>query len=236
MQRLTTSMSLHQASEHSSANIQVISFDLDDTLWDNRPVMQRAEAAMWAALQTHFPNITAEFDAQSLRQLASLVPDELMHDVTAIRQHILATAAKRTGEDPEAVVEKVFSAFLHARSQVKPFPDAIPTLAKLSERYTLIALTNGNVNLSTTTVAPYFERLFTPAEMGAKKPNPQCFTYVEQQLQLPASAFVHVGDSWEHDVQAAFDAQWQAIWFNPAPPAHAEGTVIRSLTELLTLL
>ena len=36
--------------------IEVITFDLDDTLWDVRPALIKAEAAQNFWLDTHYPN------------------------------------------------------------------------------------------------------------------------------------------------------------------------------------
>ena len=41
-------------------SIRLITFDLDDTLWDNRPVILGAEAAMRDWLALHTPRLAAQ--------------------------------------------------------------------------------------------------------------------------------------------------------------------------------
>ena len=72
--------------------------------------------------------------------------------------------------------------------------------------------------------------LFISSEIHAEKPDPRAFRAVEQALQLPASAILHVGDSPPHDYAAARDAGWQAVLVAASPPADIP--CINSLAEL----
>ena len=40
-----------------SSIIKLITFDLDDTLWDVRPALEAAEAAQWSYLKARFPSL-----------------------------------------------------------------------------------------------------------------------------------------------------------------------------------
>ena len=48
--------------------IRCIAFDLDDTLWDCKPVIARAEQRFYAWLQTHYPHITERHSPHELVQ------------------------------------------------------------------------------------------------------------------------------------------------------------------------
>jgi FMN phosphatase YigB (HAD superfamily) len=50
-------------------NIRTLTFDLDDTLWDNGPVLEAAEQALYRWLDEHYPRITARYTPASLRTL-----------------------------------------------------------------------------------------------------------------------------------------------------------------------
>lgn len=218
--------------------IKVISFDLDDTLWDNRPVMERAERAMQQALVTRYPQ-THNLTAADWKRFRQQVPTNCLHDVTAARQHVLQQVADATGYGPE-LVNDVFAAFLQARSQVEPFADVLPTLQALRKDYQLIALTNGNVDIPATPLHDIFTHVITPSEAGDRKPNVAMFRLAEQRLDLPSTAFAHVGDSWETDVQGAITAGWQPVWFNPTKsiaPTEASVDVppIQTISQLLLL-
>ena len=63
--------------------ISVLSFDLDDTLYDNKPVIAAAEAAMLNSLAQHAPmtrGYNSEFWWQQRRILAKTQP-EIRHDM-----------------------------------------------------------------------------------------------------------------------------------------------------------
>jgi putative hydrolase of the HAD superfamily len=82
-----------------------------------------------------------------------------------------------------------------------------------------------------------FERIFISSEIGAEKPDPRAFRAVEAALGLPASACLHVGDSYAHDYRAAQTAGWQAILVAPTPPAaDAPINSIAKLNELPSIL
>ena len=49
--------------------IRALTFDLDDTLWDNRPVMLAAEQALYDWLSTNYPRISQGY---TLEELAAL--------------------------------------------------------------------------------------------------------------------------------------------------------------------
>lgn len=57
--------------------------------------------------------------------------------------------------------------------------------------------------------------------LGVAKPDPAIFAWTQARLGVPAAAIVHVGDSWEADVEGALAAGWRAVWFGPA--AHPRG-------------
>ena len=44
--------------------IEVITFDLDDTLWDVRPALIKAEAAQNLWLETHYPKALGRLSAE----------------------------------------------------------------------------------------------------------------------------------------------------------------------------
>jgi len=52
-------------------HLSALTFDLDDTLWDNRPVLMEAEQTVYDWLCLHYPRIKLRYrlkDMWSLRQ------------------------------------------------------------------------------------------------------------------------------------------------------------------------
>ena len=50
-------------------NIRALTFDLDDTLWDNRPVLMAAEHALYDWLGRHYPRIKLHYSLEDMLKL-----------------------------------------------------------------------------------------------------------------------------------------------------------------------
>ena len=130
------------------SDVHAIAFDLDNTLWDVEPVLERAEERLAAWLRQHCPRITlsrAEMRA-AREQLARREPHNA-HDVSYLRISTLAAHAREYGYD-EGIAAEAFEVFLAARNEVQIFPDVAPALARLRRRYPLASLSNGNADLA----------------------------------------------------------------------------------------
>ena len=63
-------------------------------------------------------------------------------------------------------------------------------------------------------LAPLFDAIIDSAVVGIAKPERRIFEIALEQLGEPTPAIaVHVGDSWDADVQGALGAGWHAIWY-----------------------
>jgi len=127
--------------------LRAISFDLDDTLWAIWPVIDRAETALHDYICKTFPRIGETHGAGDLRlqrnEIYEQRPD-LAHDLTELRRVSFELLLERHGYDPEASHDLI-ARFLDLRHDVTLFPDVVPALARLSERFPLIALSNGRI-------------------------------------------------------------------------------------------
>jgi putative hydrolase of the HAD superfamily len=230
--------------------IALLTFDLDDTLWDVGPVLARAEAAQREWLAAHRPAAVERLDDAALLQLKRELWREhrdRAHDVGALRRALLDALQRRSGyseADIEAGTETAFAVFLGERQRVVLYDTVLPVLEQLAGRYRIAALSNGNADVFLTEAAPYFEFALSAAEVGASKPDPALFEAALQRAEVPAAAAVHIGDHPEHDIDGARRAGLRSIWLNnrgrqwpPSPdgppPADAE---IRCLSELPAVL
>ncbi|MGB4075938.1 HAD family hydrolase [Pseudomonas sp.] len=226
-------------------SIQLITFDLDDTLWDVTPVMQDAEAALRNWLAMHAPRL----DAVSVEHLwgirATLLRTEpaLQHRLSELRRRILFHALENAGyayNDAQALAEGGFQVFLAARHQLELFAEVHPTLEALASRFTLGVITNGNADVRRLGLADYFQFALCAEELGVGKPDPKPFEEALKRAGIAAEHAVHIGDHPSDDIAGAKAAGLRAIWFNPqAKPwtgTTAPDAEIRSLAELPTLL
>ncbi len=196
--------------------IKAITFDLDDTLWDIWPVVERAEELLHDWLAARYPRIPERFTPLALRELASEVstarPD-LAHDRTWLRKAALKLAAERA-DYAEFDVEGAFEVFFIARNAVEPFAEVRPTLERLGQRYRLASLSNGNADLQLIGLDDLFVFSLNAIDIGAAKPDPPLFTEACRRLNVRPEQIVHVGDDPEHDVLGAARAGFRTVWVN----------------------
>ncbi len=215
-----------------------VTFDLDDTLYDNRPVLERAERVLHDWLARHYPRLAERFDIPGLRSLRAAVAQanpHLRHDLTVIRKLALGQAAHACGYS-EQLVEPAFRVFHRARNQVQMYADAIPALSSLKSRYVLGALTNGNADIVQLGLARLFQFAISAADVGAPKPEPPMFQEAARHVGTTPARLVHVGDDPLRDVAGAAAAGLGTIWVNrPAeawPGGRRPDAEVRSLSEV----
>lgn len=226
-------------------SIRLITFDLDDTLWDVAPALESAETALREWLARNAPRLDG-VPVEHLWAIRSrLLAGEpaLKHRISELRRRVLFTALQEAGYAvPEAreMAEQAFQTFLAARHEVQIFPEVQPTLEVLANRYILGVLTNGNADVRRLGLADYFRFALCAEELGIGKPDPHPFREALRRGGVPAEQAVHVGDHPGDDIQGAQRAGLRAVWFNPGgKPWSQEGSPdaeIRSLAELPVLL
>jgi len=203
--------------------ITALSFDLDDTLYSNRPIMQNAEKQMLIYFQEHFPQ-TAEQGEQACRQYwrqfrgkAIAKQPNLVHDVSALRLYSYTLAIKALGysqQQSEQQAIAAFAHFIHHRSDFT-FPQSSKLLLeKLATKYPIVAITNGNVNFEKLGLDKLFQQIYHPTVSIKSKPDSAMFTLACQYLAIKPQQLLHVGDCGKSDVLGALQANCQVAWLN----------------------
>lgn len=199
-------------------SIQAITFDLDDTLWDIWPIIERAEARLHEWLAQHYPQLADHYTPLQIRELANQLGEQQpqwAHDRTYLRKRALSLAAEQVGYETFDT-ERAFAVFHVARNQVEFFDEALPTLERLASRYTLGALSNGNADIRLTGLDRYLSFAFNAIDVGRAKPEPQMFLAALAHLGLTPAQVAHVGDHPEHDVHGAQQLGIRSVWLNRA--------------------
>lgn len=225
-------------------NIRLVTFDLDDTLWEIAPVIRSAEVILrdWLTQNTRLSDFPVDAPAAIRRMLIEAEPS-LTHRISELRRRILFHALHDTGySQAEAgeLGEQAFQVYLEARHAVQLFPDVVPTLEHLANHYTLGVLTNGNADVRRLGLADYFQFTLCAEELGVGKPDPQPFCEALRRANVSAAQAVHIGDHPGDDIGGAQRAGMRAVWFNPAglewDHEGAPDAQVRSLRELPALL
>ncbi|MFL2481016.1 MAG: HAD family hydrolase [Gammaproteobacteria bacterium] len=197
-------------------NIEAITMDLDDTLWDCHPVITKAEEKLWDWLNTNYPEIIECFDSDSVLKLRKKITSEYpnkTHDYRFIRRSVLKIMFSVSGYDSK-YAEDAFDFFDKHRNKVTPYEGAIETLEILSKKYRLIALTNGNANLETIGIKHFFYDSVYAADFGYPKPDIRIFNEAIRRSGKDKEKIFHVGDNPETDIVGASNAGIRTVWMN----------------------
>lgn len=229
--------------------IHALSFDLDDTLYDNSQVITAAELAMQQRLTQLKPEL-AHNDPQywwQQRKLLAAQDAEIRHDVSrwrllAVEQGLVAQGLS-TCEAGE-VAELALGAFLQERTNISVSAEVKQLLATLASRFPLVAITNGNADIQRMGIASYFQFALRAGPDGRMKPYPDLFQHAAKRLELEPGQILHIGDHVRSDVLGALNAGCQAAWLNPAnspqpqtakPPLVLPHLELSDLAQLLLL-
>lgn len=199
--------------------IAAMTFDLDDTLYDNRAVIRRTTQASHAALQAYHPALH-DFSVQQYQQvrerLLAAEPD-ICHDVSEWRRRAVEQAMLDVGITCAQAADgarEVMSVFAHWRSQIEISTETHSTLATLAARIPLVAITNGNAEPHRCGLDQYFQFILRAGPDGRAKPYQDMYHSAVERLNLRPEQVLHVGDDVTTDVAGAVRCGMQACWIN----------------------
>ncbi|MCY4094381.1 MAG: HAD-IA family hydrolase [Gammaproteobacteria bacterium] len=220
--------------------IELVTFDLDNTLWESHQVLLRATKETNSWIVEHVPE-HASLSDERLKELSDTVRrerPEIAHDVSAFRVAYMERCFREVGltaTDARRYAQDAFAVFIHWRCQVDPYPDAIRLLAELSKVYQLASITNGNANVSQTSIDRYFSFNVNAENAGAAKPSVRIFHLALKLggVKEPSRA-VHVGDSLREDIEGAANAGMKTVWLDHErePTDNVATAVVHELTDV----
>ena len=227
--------------------IRLISFDLDDTLWDVRPALQAAEAAQWQYLDQHYPalalhRISSDEISVIKNKLLSEQPS-LAHRISQFRETFIERLLQSKGvaqTEAKHAAAKAFAAFYAERHKVTVYEGVPDVLENLGRSFLLGALTNGNADVGQTAIGRLFDYAWRAEQFGVSKPDPEFFIRAFATAGVTPQEVIHVGDCHNNDVAGAVNAGARAIWYSPAGErstvAHAVIDDLKQLPEAITAL
>ena len=226
--------------------VRAISFDLDDTLYDNRPVIEHAEQWMVAHMRDRYLE-TAMYDRSWWHRLKLELQRQqpaLVDDVSLCRRVLLQRGLMEGGM-AEAMArqeaESVFAQFLEVRSQIAVPDTTRRILSALAQKYPLVVITNGNVLLERLGLEGQFQHVLKAGGGFRMKPAPDLFQSMAQRLGLPPHQILHVGDDVTTDVAGAVGNGYRSAWLNDVGQEWRSlrilpDVMLTRLEQLLTLL
>lgn len=199
--------------------IKAVTFDLDDTLYDNRMVMQRTEEQVLIFLHQHYPEFS-NMKVDDFRLLRAKVREkepEIYHDVSQWRWRSLEWLLLEHGyntDEAQQGATKAMEQFDQWRSRINISDSTHETLQALSQRFQLAVITNGNANPNLFGIARYFKFILRSGPDGRAKPYRDMYVEAANRFNLPLSQILHVGDHLLTDVAGSIEAGAQACWIN----------------------
>lgn len=197
-------------------SLQLITFDLDDTLWPCLPTILAAEQVVFDWLVAQAPALGDDHDIHSLRdhrlELAQRFPD-IAHDLTEVRLRALLDIGGQYGFSAE-VAGRANALFREERNRVRPYDEVVDALRGLRKHFVLVALSNGNAQVEKTPLRGLFHHSFSAEQVGAAKPDPALFHAASKATGIALEDALHVGDDPHRDIEAARVLGMQTAWVN----------------------
>ena len=220
-------------------NIKGISFDLDDTLYDNKPVIKNAFLTLYNYLTEHYPNIKQHYNFQSFVDAAITLKDEhpLITNMNTLRKLHISKTITVSGY-PETNDLHAYEIFWKARQKVTLFPETIKVLRFLSKKVPLVSISNGNACTKSIGIDAYFQYNINAMDTGKIKPDSSMFHLACNKLSIKHEQLLHIGDDLSHDIKGAFGAGCRSIWINRHHQIchdHSADAVIEKISDLLHL-
>lgn len=217
--------------------VSALTFDLDDTLYDNHPFLVKAEQQTLSYIHQHFP-LTSHTDVNYWRNTRTRIlaqHPEYKTDMTVLRKTAYELGFSECGYDGQALegaIQMAFDGFYHFRSDFNVDSDTCEILEKLATHYPLVAITNGNVDLKHIGIDTFFRASFHASMQQPMKPHPAMFKLAQQNLGLTPNKILHVGDNLEKDVMGANKAGFKTAWYAHNRAMQLKNEAVRNLPDV----
>ena len=197
--------------------IKVLSFDLDNALYDNAPVIAHAERCSSEFLQAEFEKQGQVFELEaflSIRQSLLEQNNPAFENLSRMRKHALSILCGDLN-NAEYIAAEAFSRFIKARSLIRVEPEIEAMLSKLSAKFTIVSASNGNCDIASTEIGEYFDSRWSATDDLRAKPHPEMLQAICKHYSIAPENLLHIGDSEAKDGGSAQAAG--AAYFKLAP-------------------
>ena len=199
--------------------IKLITFDLDDTLWDNGPTITNAEIQTREWVEERVGKIEWGNldDFINLRNDLIKKDPSIAWDISKLRKEIFKIKINNLVPPSKVnpLANDAFDFFIDRRHEIRLYDHVAEALLRLSKKYTLGVLTNGNANIFRLEVGKYFQFSISSLEAKNSKPHRAHFDIASQQADaIDFNNMLHIGDHQVNDVLAAYQLGIETLWFN----------------------
>ena len=202
------------------SEINLITFDLDDTFWDIRSTIINAEnnSRKWAEDRIGKKIEWGTFeDFMKIRSELVKKDPSLEYDLGMLRKKTIAYHTKKffkETKDLNEFIEDAYFFFLEERHKVTFYDDVIAVLEELSAEYKLGVLTNGNADVNKLGIGHLFDFSISSMDVKSNKPGRAHFVKAHELSQVDFKNTLHVGDHPVNDIVGARELGINTMWFN----------------------
>lgn len=198
--------------------VNAMTFDLDDTLYDNMPYIYQAEQALTDYIAAHYPDAAKLTKSAWMGHKQQALADEpnIKYDMGKLRLATLRlglAASGYVGAELDAAAQECFTYFYQQRSNFTVAPAYCEVLEQLAQAMPLVAITNGNVDVNAIGLGQYFTHVYHANIDNRAKPHADMFDKAQQALALPSRQILHVGDNLVNDVLGAYHNGFKSAWY-----------------------
>jgi len=135
------------------------------------------------------------------------------HDLSFLRLQAIRELLLQAG-DPDHLAEPAFDVFFAERQRVDLFDDALPALSFWSQRYPVVALSNGNADVHRVGIGQHFHASVSAKSLGVAKPDSRIFLAGAAAAGVHPHEVLHIGDDAHTDCMGALAVGMQVAWVN----------------------
>ena len=196
--------------------IKLITFDLDDTLWDNVPTIKKAEIDTRKWIEERVGEVEwGDFnDFINLRKELIENDPVIEWDISKLRKEIFKKKLAHVNPSSlrNKIVEEAFNIFIKKRHEIKLFNGVEEALEILSKKYTLGVLTNGNADIYKFPIGKYFKFSISALEAKNSKPHRAHFDMAIKEIDnVIFNEILHIGDHQINDILFAYNLGIDAL-------------------------
>jgi len=191
--------------------IDVISFDCYGTLVDWETGIL---GALRPFLARHGVTTTDEELLETYGRLESAAQEGLWVPYRHVLGRVMRALARKHGF---ALKPEEWALLAERLPDWPPFPDTVPALRRLKERYRLAVVSNVDDDLFEATrsrLGVELDWVVTSEEARSYKPNPRNFEVAGRRIGVPKERWLHAAQSLYHDVAPARRFGLATAWVN----------------------
>ena len=202
------------------SKIKLITFDLDDTFWDIKNTIIRAEknSRKWVEKKIGEEIDWGTFeDFIKIRNNLIKKDSSLEYDLGLLRKKIIAHHTKKyfkNENDLNIFIDNAFEYFLKERHKITFYDDVQSVLEELSRKYKLGVLTNGNADINKLKIGHMFDFSISSIDVKSNKPEQNHFLKAQELSKVDFENTLHVGDHPINDILGARKLGIEVMWFN----------------------